>query len=210
MTNATLPPMWLDYILDGMEGPTLHLLPTTPQLVSIVRDRAAARPITVIGPSLPGGLDATRFLALLKAGSIIGRGICISFSDQLVSAADAPLPVEHGGVRSYFPAIELIANRGYSFTLRVWAGDGFRLIHPSATKGEILRALDQYFRSCESLGSEWLARAAQTERSHAERIKKARLRLRAFHSALMNASPGRLSPTYHRIASELMATERSL
>lgn len=198
-------------IIESSRSATLYVLPTTPDVVSIISElRTGAKSVEVIAPLLPECLDAARFLALLKDAHLDRSTACISFPDQLTSAIDAPVPVESDGKRTYYPAVELIANGCHSFALQVWAAGGFRRVEPNASPHDVMSALQHHFRSCETLGDEWQLRAAQRERTHAERVANARLRLRAFQSALMHALPHGLTPEQHRIAAALQKAERKL
>jgi hypothetical protein len=135
---------------------------------------------------------------------------CVVFTDQLVTASDAPLLIKHGDTKAYYPTLELIAHQMYGFTIHAWTGETRRTsLPPHSCHTEVLHILQAYFEACRSLGSRWLVRDIQHHKSTEHRIAEARRRARGFQSALMFAHRASALPSDCRdLIRTLTAIER--
>lgn len=190
----------------------IHVLPSTPDTLALIREWGSAEqaPI-VVAPLVPGCTEASRFISDLKLAHRRRPANTVIFSDQLVSAVDAPLLVEHEGKGSYCPAVELIAHLTYGFTLHVWTGRAFNTLRPPSKEVDVLLLLLQYLSACDELGPQWLMREGRRQSCPTQRAAQARIRLRTFHSALMHAfQDSALPPSCRRIAAKLIEAERTI
>ena len=207
--DKLLHPSWLDRCPEVLSPRTLYVLPSTRNVLSTVLDWREDQ-LTIVSPQTMGCMDAAEFLSLLRDPAHIEATPCICFSDQLISAVEAPVPVEINGARFYFPGIELIANRSHAYALMFWTGSSFTHVPPASDDASVLSASALYFRACDALGDAWLLRDAQLERSHRRRAELARIRARTLHSVLMHMAPERgMPPTHRRIASRLLDVGRA-
>lgn len=190
----------------------IHVLPSTLDTLALIPEwRSAEQAPIVVAPLVVGCTDASQFLSDLKLANRRNPINTIIFSDQLVSAVDAPLLVEHDGTRSYFPAVELIAHVEYGFELHVWTGSAFNALRPPTKEVDVLRLLFRYFSACDELGQQWLMREGRRQSCPTQRATQARIRLRTFHSALMHAfQDSAFPPSCRRIAAKLIEAERTI
>lgn len=159
----------------------LLVVPSTAATRESVKVWVDARPgLIVIAPLWGWSMDP--FLALLAENEPPAR--VVAFSDQLVSAMDAPLRVHYRGAEAYLPSIELLATTRFGYTLRAWIGGALAAPADASPRG-VLRLLMAYRDACDGLGSRWLARPLQTQGTADHRRADARRRIRLLQSALM-------------------------
>jgi hypothetical protein len=177
----------IDEALTGAGSPGLHIVPSTEAtLAAIPRWQVSNPRIAVVAPFAPGTLSPTELLAQLRFDEAQRPTTAIIFSDQLASAEHAPLLVEHAGKTFYVSALEAVAHVRYGLPARAWVGEGFAAVAPTADTPDVLRLLLRHYAACDTLGSAWRMREAQSIRSTTTRVLQARRQLRLFHSAVMH------------------------
>jgi len=177
----------LDGELDSARERVLFAVPSTEATLQCIPRWLAARPGTaVVAPAVAGQLTPAQWLARQRAAPGQDRFLIV-FSDQLLSAADAPMLVEQGGRLSYLPGLEVVAQGGHGFAVAAWVGNGFEAAPRDGGPVAILGLLARHLAACAELGAPWLMREAQQQRCADAHVAEARRRLRVFHSAIMHA-----------------------
>lgn len=188
------------------DAPRLLVAPTTHRF----------GPSTLIGiaglrsPSVVGSRGGTRRPAEILAAAAAGH--CpdlIVFSDQLVSAEDAPLPVLHEGALRFLPALEAILHVQHGYLPHFWTDTGV-LTPPQPGFEAVLRCFPAYLASCDRLGEEWLARALQPQRLASERLGAAAAEIRRLQDAALHAYARARRPVDAPLREVLTRTDSAL
>lgn len=201
----------IDLELQYSHSRRLYVIPTTPTtLNSIPRWLGSnARPHVVA--NTPQGLTTTQLLASLKTADRKEPVVALVFSDQLTSAADAPVLAEHSGRHLYLSALEIVAHCRYQLDVYAWTGHGLVRAPSHSDPAEILQLLHQYLVACDALGRQWLTRSLQADRFLENRISLAHFRLRMFHSAIMHAfTDSDIPPAHQHVVSRIIDMQKSL
>lgn len=130
--------------------------------------------------SLPGTSRPADVLALLKSGQ---RPDVVVYSDQLVSAVDAPIPVERADGLVFLPAIELLLVSQFGYRALVWSPEG---LDEADSLDDLFVLLSRYLDNCASQ-DDWLVRSLQLQRTAASRIGAAELEVRRIQDAALCA-----------------------
>jgi len=126
--------------------------------------------------------------ALSRIGSyaeVEGINVAV-FSDQLVSAVDAPILVERDGVEIYLSSTEIILSKVYGFDLLFYKKEMMTRISSCAEVGIILTELWDYLSACEKCDDDWMVRSMQTQRHVQFRRTAARIRAQYIRSSLLH------------------------
>lgn len=145
-----------------------------------------SRPVFIGRSTMRGLRGPTHLLNMLKDANEHDPLTAVVFSDQLTSAADAPMLIEKSGRLVFVSAIELVAHCNYLLEIHVWTGNRFETAQESSKPEDILLMLYRYFTSCERIGRDWLAAGYQAERHPTIRIAQAQMRLQMLQSTIMH------------------------
>ncbi|HET6395713.1 MAG TPA: hypothetical protein VFF91_02620 [Pseudoxanthomonas sp.] len=187
------------------------VLPTTdPVFTRAMEMRGSGQLDAIVGSVGPHSISPASLLERLDAGSGIRR-VAI-FSDQLVSALDAPILVAGRSGERYLSSIELALQGAYGFDIHIQGRDGLAPRPAEADPVTLLRRLYAHLDDCMELGSQWLAGELQEQRLPESRARERRVRMRMLQSAVMHmtiAADGRLEGDPARICDALAAMYRN-
>ena len=191
----------------------LFVVPSTKTTLDRIADwsLSKSRPILVGQPTLQGLWGPNDLLSMLKGANERDPGTAIVFSDQLTSAADAPMLIEKSGRLIFVSAIEVIAHCNYQFEIHAWTGNGFEAAPESSKPEDILLLLYKYFTACEDLGRDWSAAGHQADRYPRARIAQAQIRLQMLQSTVMHTFSDSALPTeYQAVVEKIMRAQKNL
>jgi hypothetical protein len=110
----------------------------------------------------------------------------VVFSDQLVSAVDAPVLVDTGSTQHFASSIEYVLNNLYGFHLRFFLAARRSLDIPAGSSANLVfSAHHKYLLACEAQGATWVARSEQIRRTPDFRRRQQRIRIQALRSSLL-------------------------
>lgn len=166
-------------------APTVVLVPSTPEtLANTTRWSQTWPDLLVVAPIHVEALTPQQLLERVRSNVTPPARILI-FSDQLVSALHANVPLEQAGRIEYVSGLEAVLNARYAYRIAVWTPEGFEVQNPCETVEVAMGMLIRYFAHCRSLGERWIMRDQQTSRSLRERVVQARRELRFLESAVL-------------------------
>lgn len=166
---------------------TIVLVPSTAETFAGIPRWVQEWPdLLVVAPSRPESIAPQHLLDMVRSPGALPARIIV-FSDQLVSALHANVPVHCAGGVEYVSGLEAVLHVRYAYRIGTWTQYGFVVQNPPGTMEISIRMLVQYFSDCKSLGDSWLMRDAQKFRSIRERISQARRELRFLESAVLYA-----------------------
>lgn len=192
-----------------VECPAILALPTTHETVETALRRDRRDIFLVADPAvIPSAIGPTAYLALCKQRE--EQDACAPsayvFTDQFVDPPIASILVEHGGVREFLPATEVLARANYGVAVHIWTNAGC-IAAPSATTQDarpVLRLLCDYYDACVGLGDSWLMQNRQRRRRIDARLDNAVHRLRLYESAIMHVfASSELRDDAHALLREL-------
>lgn len=170
-----------------------------------------SRPVLIGRPTMRGLLGSTHLLNMLKDTKEHDPFTAVVFSDQLTSAADAPMLIEKSGRPIFLSAIEVIAYCNYMLEIHIWTGNRFEATQESPKPEDILLTLYRYLTACERSGRDWLAVGYQAERYPKVRIAQAQMRLQMLQSTIMHAFLDSALPLkYQAIIERAVCTQKHL
>lgn len=176
----------IEVLLEKAAKPIALLAPTAVLVVDALAGYCAQWPdLAIVAPGLPGGLAPHDVIRHLQSGMLADR--VLIFSDQLVSARHATVPVRSSGRVIYLSGVEaVLASRGYRLHCALSRGHA---VEPEDVAGALRFVLDHLAR-CDGLGSDWRMREAQSERELDARVAGAQRELRYLESAVLYAGAG--------------------
>ena len=178
---------------------TLYALPTTKATVDAAKILLESNPaLIVVATSMQQEADASKAIAAFRNSMDDASQFGIIFSDQLLSAANAPIFVEQHGKYRYLSALEVIACSNYNFAIKAWTGNCFENAAASSPPHAVLSMMMRYMHGCELLGNEWLMLESQRANFLEARLVDAYRRLRMLESAIMHAFVNSHLPERHQ------------
>lgn len=186
-----LPVEWFQEVVRHGSRDGLFVLPSTSRSLADTRRVLSTSPVLFIGDPtvIPGAITPAAYVARLHTpcSASSGAPFAIAFTDQLVSANDAPILITRNGQLTFMPVLEVLAQCQYKVNVHIWNGEEVARLTAQCA-GDVLREVAAYFDACSRLGSAWLMRDRQALRLPAVRIDQARRRLRLYQSAIFNSS----------------------
>lgn len=169
-------------------GPHVLMLPTTAPFLAAV-DRLGLRPKI----DMVVGRSARKFtiypadlLAHLADNRLMSDARVIVFTDQLVSALDAPLLVSRNGRAQYVSALEYVLNAEHECPLFAMNGDQINYLSENAPPDRVLNFIVDHLDANQLLGDAWLTRSLQSQRLPQERRFQQRRRVQAMRSSVLH------------------------
>lgn len=176
-----------DYLRElSAVGRHMLVLPTTTRELALLEQLGLRPDVDAIVGRNEHALAPAELLTRIEDKAPAPDARVLVFSDQLVSAVDAPLLVRRDGVARYVSSLEYILNAQYGYALLAINGDRLSRLPAGAPAVDVLGLLVDHLEANERLGSNWLVRELQTQRLPQDRRLQQRRRIRALRSSILH------------------------
>lgn len=158
--------------------PTFLVVPTRHASAPLPAQAQLRDPLRV--GSQGGAWSPSDVLRLVKSGR---RPDLVIHSDQLVTAEDAPLPVDRAGVRTFLSSLEALLQCQHGYRALIWSRQ--RVVEAPDME-TLLSLLASYLDDCAEL-PDWTARPQQCHRTREARAAAAQGEIRRLQDASLLA-----------------------